>query len=540
MKISKILKLKTRNPKFLILTFLIVLLIIFTIDLVPNKLYFLKKQNQESLESLNMDTLVSSSSNSWTPNGTAICTEEEDQTDIQICSDGTGGAIITWQDYRNGLSNDIYAQRVNSTGIIQWQIDGRAISTANESQQKPQICSDGADGAIIAWEDYRSGSNYDIYAQRVNSTGTMYWPVDGVAITTANGSQQILQICSDGAGGAIIAWEDYRSGSNYDIYAQRVNSTGIIQWTPDDTVICSEIESQRKPQIYSDGAGGAIIVWEDYRSGSSYDIYAQKVNSDGIIQWTPNGTMICAANESQRKPQLCSDGAGGAFIAWEDHRTHLDVYAQRVDSAGTIQWPIDGIAISTAYECQQDVQICSDGAGGAILTWEDHREYAPGNLEFDIYAQRIGLTGNIKWTLDGKAICTETGVQELPQICSDGAGGAIITWMDRRSGGEALAGWHIYAQKITSNGKLIWSINGIDVCTVLTHRFPKICSDGAGGGIISWEDQRGETKDVYAQRVSGGEGGFIPFGNFFLLFFILSIFSLGILIKRRFFRNSKY
>ena len=41
------------------------------------------------------------------------------------------------------------------------------ISTASGDQDQPSIVSDGAGGAIITWHDRRSGTNWDIYAQRV-------------------------------------------------------------------------------------------------------------------------------------------------------------------------------------------------------------------------------------------------------------------------------------------------------------------------------------------------------------------------------------
>jgi len=47
----------------------------------------------------------------------AICTASSEQYSPQIVSDGSGGAIITWTDYRNGNS-DIYAQVVNSSGSL--------------------------------------------------------------------------------------------------------------------------------------------------------------------------------------------------------------------------------------------------------------------------------------------------------------------------------------------------------------------------------------------------------------------------------------
>ena len=52
------------------------------------------------------------------------------------------------------------------------------------------------------------------------------WPSDpnlNVPLCTAAGDQLSPTIVSDGAGGAIVVWQDSRSGSaNPDVYAQRV------------------------------------------------------------------------------------------------------------------------------------------------------------------------------------------------------------------------------------------------------------------------------------------------------------------------------
>jgi hypothetical protein len=70
-------------------------------------------------------------------------------------------------------------------------------------------------------------------------------------------------------GGAIVTWEDFRSGtSNGDIYAQRVNLAGGPQWTTDGVALCTAANNQYNPTIASDGAGGAIVTWSDGRSGS--------------------------------------------------------------------------------------------------------------------------------------------------------------------------------------------------------------------------------------------------------------------------------
>lgn len=47
------------------------------------------------------------------------------------------------------------------------------------------------------------------------------------------------------------------------------------------------------PVICIDGDGGAFFVWGDRRNGENYQIYAQRVNADGNIQWGENGIVIC-------------------------------------------------------------------------------------------------------------------------------------------------------------------------------------------------------------------------------------------------------
>jgi len=165
------------------------------------------------------------------------------------------------------------------------------------------------------------------------------WPSDptvNVPISTAAGDQDYHQLVSDGAGGAIITWDDWRSG-DIDIYAQRVNSSGAVLWTTDGLPICTAADYQESPQLVSDGAGGAIITWDDCRSVSYYDIYAQRVGASGAVLWANDGVPICTAANRQGTPQLVSDGVGGAIITWEDKRNgNDDIYAQNVNPDGTL------------------------------------------------------------------------------------------------------------------------------------------------------------------------------------------------------------
>jgi hypothetical protein len=436
---------------------------------------------------------------------TPISTASNSQYVPVILSDGSGGAIIAWEDFRNGFS-DIYAQRVNASRVVQWATDGVAICTATGDQDDPTIASDGLGGAIITWVDFRSGSNADIYAQRINASGVAQWTANGVVICSATaGIFSHPTILSDGSGGAIITWVDERNGAGtYDIYAQRIDASGVVQWTANGVAICTATNHQLNPDIVSDGSDGAIISWVDFRNGSQNDdIYSQRINASGVVGWDTNGVAICIAPDSQQDFSIVADGSGGAIITWRDRRSIFDVfdiYAQRISASGVVEWDTNGVAISTATGDQFNPAIVSDSSGKAIIIWEDTQN---GITNVDIYAQQINTSGVVEWDTNGVAICSASGNQLFRGIISDGSGGAIITWVDGRNGSDNE---DIYAQRINASGVVQWIANGIEVSTASQdQQFPILVSDGSGGAIITWQDFRNGTSnvDIYAQRIYG-------------------------------------
>ncbi|NHI92703.1 MAG: hypothetical protein EAX96_09385 [Candidatus Lokiarchaeota archaeon] len=415
----------------------------------------------------------------WEDNGTIVCNETGVQRYTRICTDGNGGAIITWQDWRNS-EGDVFAQRINSSGYIQWNISGVAICTANETQSFVGICSDDNGGAIIIWADERDGGGYEGYAQRVNSSGHVQWETNGIRYSLAAWTPYL---CSDGSGGAIIAF--HLSG---DLFIQRVNSTGHLPWGDSGIAFCMGPMSKSIRGICSDESGGAIITWLDDRNGN-YDIFTQRINSMGDILWDVGGTAICTALNLQDLSYPCSDGNGGAIIAWNDQRNNNeDIYAQYINASGHVQWDNNGIPICNLPGDQESHQICSDGSGGAIITWDNN----PG-----VYAQRINALGQVQWVENGTMV-RGTYMPRYPDICEDGNGGAYITWFESRDGNN-----HIFFQFIDASGEVQWDVNGVSIYSLLpsTGQYgTSLCSDGNGGTIITWYDQN-NGYDVYAQKL---------------------------------------
>ena len=448
------------------------------------------------LITVNSQRLVTAAWSSNTHENTAICTASGQQSSLQIVSDGAGGVIIAWEDTRN-VHFDIYAQRVDAHGNVLWKKDGVSICSAPENQNRPRIVSDGSGGAIITWHDVRNGiSNSDIYAQHIDADGNVQWTKDGIPVCAVANAQNSPCIATDGAGGAIIIWQDFRT--NYaDLYAQRINKNGESLWAKDGVLVCGTSGAQGAPVVVVDGVGGIIVVWQDFRRTYA-DIYAQRVDGSGKTAWERSGVALCNAPGHESFPVITGNGAEGAIVAWVDTRNgNNDVFAQQVDGNGTVQWLTNGIPVCTVSGNQNYPVMVSDGAGGAILAWWDMR-----SGDFNIYAQRIDLTGNALWVKDGLAVCVEANIQNCAYISSDGSGGAIISWNDNR-----VSAFDVYVQRVDPKGLAKWNNNGVAVSTAFdTQCFPVTINDGTGGAIIIWQDSRDSDKsywDVYAQKING-------------------------------------
>ena len=103
-------------------------------------------------------------------------------------------------------------------------------------------------------------SNNDIYAQRVNASGGVQWTANGVAISEADYSQSFPR-SSRRFGRSDRRVGGSSRGGYGDIYAQRVNASGGVQWATGESPSARRRTIRSLPQIASDGSGGGIVAW---------------------------------------------------------------------------------------------------------------------------------------------------------------------------------------------------------------------------------------------------------------------------------------
>jgi hypothetical protein len=283
-----------------------------------------------------------------------------------MAPDGAGGAIVAWTDTRTPPTDTvslwwegetvIYAQRVLSSGNISWALDGisvvdlmRPISDVFYLHSQPAIVSDGLGGALVAFIN-EAGDFPGVYIQRMDGSGELVWRdryrYGHELANTSAPLMEYLAIASDGAEGAIVVWGLFTDKGGR-LYSQRVGKSGEKLWAapvPIFTTYQNDIAFD--PHIVADGSGGAIIVWDDFRSGAVAGIYAQRLNKDGNKLWGVDGKSLAqyTSDDPTFRPivDVVAAGDGGVYVTWEsNYSDQTNIYLQALDGGGEPRWSAD-------------------------------------------------------------------------------------------------------------------------------------------------------------------------------------------------------
>jgi hypothetical protein len=336
------------------------------------------------------------------------------------------------------ISISLFLLAVTSMNFSQWNSNpgiNTQLCNAPGYQRSPVVVSDGSGGTIAAWLDERNSGSTNIFLQKFNSSGVPQWQAGGVDLNVSSTYPSGLMAISDGSNGIIVCWLGQTAGTNPLYHVQKVNSSGIMQWSSPIKVCDNYTASNTDDNgcITSDLSGGVIVCYRRYNNSiSKYEIHAQNITSIGTRGWGINGVILASSSMvSYEYPQICTDGAGGIIAAYGKYSR---VYAQKVNSLGVKQWGGEGFDIygNTAGNIINPA-ICRDGLGGAIITALDTR--TPAN-EFDLYAQRV-KNGISMWGTAGKPIAVGSNRQWRVNIIYDENYGAYIGWDDERNGSSS-------------------------------------------------------------------------------------------------------
>jgi hypothetical protein len=234
-----------------------------------------------------------------------------------------GRFLVVWDDGR-GANSRIYGQLVGEDGtlLVTASDVNFTIGEAGGDQYAPCVAYDGyRDRFFVVWSDYRSGTEYDIYGQVVVPDGSLYY--DNLIVSDAEGDQVDPKLEYDGVNTRfLVVWEDGRNGTNWDIYGQlviRYNDTpNYYGISPDTNLIISNTgDGQFNPSIVRDDYNNRFtVVWEDDRSGT-WSIYGQHVNRDGTL----NGGNFLIDGDNDENASAAAGYYGGVLVVFDTWRS---------------------------------------------------------------------------------------------------------------------------------------------------------------------------------------------------------------------------
>lgn len=426
-------------------------------------------------------------------------TASGDQNVITAFPDGSGGCYVLSYLNISGVIRPVL-QRLTATGALAagWSTSGLLVNSST-TPTPLYMCAtaDGTGGAYVAWTDSRTG-HQGVYAQHVLSNGTLAvgWATNGNAVYTSSVDEKELSLCNDGAGGLLIAFTHSFSGADHDIYASHVSSAGSASTI---SIAVTGLDQDR-PVIASDGAGGAFIAYEQVTGVGNTDIKVAHIEGSPLFLTLLLDITVCNTANNQTVPDIASDGANGAYVQWFDYNvaggphptiSHLGTTGAPEPYYGTAGSPYTNGG-NTAFESH----IASDGGGGAVLLWN----YTLVNSA--LYGMRAMPHGAFAsgWSPLGDVITSVSTNHIYPRICGDGNGGAFMVWFDDP--------WmtNLFATHWLASGTSAPSIpvNGREVGLQPDFFYtPAVCPDAAGGAFYFFSAFNGtnfQAKGIHLDR----------------------------------------
>jgi hypothetical protein len=176
--------------------------------------------------------------------------------------------FIAWVELANHPS-DVFAQHLDAQGDLQWTAGGVPVAAYAGYQHTsgingPVIARDGSGGIFVGFMSGPLSENPTrSRLQHLDAGGAALWGDSGIAVTPLTPSQINPRLLEDGNGGVFVSWSS-TSGSDHRVMVQHFDHDGNGLWTYGGVTACSSVIPQDQWMV-SDGNGGVILVWVDFR-----------------------------------------------------------------------------------------------------------------------------------------------------------------------------------------------------------------------------------------------------------------------------------
>ena len=426
----------------------------------------------------------------WQNNGIPIRQGVHIEWQRTVCPGESGSMIFVWSDTRYG-SRNVFAQKVDSSGVLLWGSQGSAVTNLPGRQEDPVAITDGDGGAFIAWVDYRFDDEGDIFIQHIDNQGNRMMDDNGEALARVDGRHLTINMCTDSLGGVFVAWQDKRNFLDDDIFGTHVSSNYEIIAPSSGVSIIQMNGNQGAKSLEYAGNNQATIIWSDTRSGSGNDIYCQKINMNMEKIFSDGGLEVSATSDLETTPRTTFMKNDTSFVIWQSGTESTDIYYNLLTSDGLVF--SEHLQLCSFNSSKANPRIKRNQLGEVFIQWIDYRnDPTAGNH----YYQRVSHGGNISWDQNG--IQLDASGDDHHARFSPGGNRELFVYWERGT----FPNVDIMYQGIQSEGSLLLD-NAEFVSNVSGYQsMPNTLFDNNNGSFVVFADQSNGSIDLRVQRMN--------------------------------------
>ena len=279
--------------------------------------------------------------------------------DMQAIGSSEGKTyVVFWKSVAPPVNYELRLQILNVDGFQLLGNDGMLVSDAIPMSTYTVIWSivtDNEDNLYIGITG--TGSGEPAFVFKLDAEGNHLWGPNGVNVGTGY-SVTVLPLST---GEAIVSW--FPEGESV---MQKYDASGNAIWGSTQSII--EGGNDTVPaNMFELTNGDYIMIFHSLTFGINSNLFAQRYNSSGVLQWT-NPTQI---SNYGTVFNTTYDGLQDGDVVYMGYKAspgnRFDSFLQRIDADGTLPWGINGSDFDTnATDYEMDTKIAFEEGSNYI------------------------------------------------------------------------------------------------------------------------------------------------------------------------------
>ena len=425
---------------------------------------------------------------------TRVVFDLRDPINISTVEDQNGGAFIFWEDNITGLQNEVRFMHIESDGDISFRADGKRISESTGDQDNPVSIAAGKNNAVVAWKDFSGNKKGNLFVQKVQGNGSILWKPEGIEINSEGKDVSDYSLCPNEKNEVFVSYilKEPDQIFNSRVMLQKLSPSGKFLFDSSGINVSSSVNVKSTLFVIPDDSGGVYVFWTE-NSGGKGTILSRYYNSNGYPLWGKKPVPVTDNSLNVIAFSAVKSGAD-IYIAYQVLKGNKTIYHQLINPEGKMLWGRNGKFCSGRPGNQSNPQMITAGTD-LILSWTNENKNNK-----DIYIQKYDRSGKPVWKSGGMSVIKLNGDQFGQKLISDGHGGAIVVWLDRRT--ASVLG-NIYSQRISSSGNSMWDSSGIAIGSFFNtpKSYLSLLPDGRGSAIAVFKEKRNNENGIYVQKI---------------------------------------